>query len=63
MGSRLAKAVSGVKDIHELDRVMPFGHVCQPEEVADVVRFLVCAQNSYVTGEKINVNGGGQMMR
>ena len=42
---------------------MPFGHVCQPEEVANVVRFLVSAQNSYVTGEKINVNGGGQMMR
>jgi 3-oxoacyl-[acyl-carrier protein] reductase len=63
MGSRLAKAVSGVKDIHELDRAMPFGHVCQPEEVADVVRFLVSAQNSYITGEKINIDGGGQMMR
>jgi len=63
MGSRLAKAVSGVKDIHDLDRAMPFGHVCQPEEVANVVRFLVSAQNSYITGEKINVHGGGQMMR
>ena len=63
MGTRLAKAVAGVKDIRELDATMPFGRVCQPEEVASVVRFLVSPANTYVTGEKINVNGGGQMFR
>jgi NAD(P)-dependent dehydrogenase (short-subunit alcohol dehydrogenase family) len=63
MGTRLAKAVAGVKDIRELDATMPFGRVCQPEDVANVVRFLASAQNSYVTGEKINVHGGGQQFR
>jgi NAD(P)-dependent dehydrogenase (short-subunit alcohol dehydrogenase family) len=60
MGQRLAKAAMGVADIHQLDERMPFGHVCQPEEVASVVRFLVSPANTYVTGEKVNVHGGGQ---
>jgi 3-oxoacyl-[acyl-carrier protein] reductase len=60
MGQRLAKAAMGVADIHQLDERMPFGHVCQPEEVANVVRFLVSPANTYVTGEKLNVHGGGQ---
>jgi 3-oxoacyl-[acyl-carrier protein] reductase len=63
MGVRLARAVAGVKEIHELDAVMPFGHVCRPEDVANVVRFLVSPQNSYVTGERIYVHGGGQQFR
>jgi NAD(P)-dependent dehydrogenase (short-subunit alcohol dehydrogenase family) len=60
MGQRLAKAAMGAPDIHMLDERMPFGHVCQPEEVANVVRFLVSPANTYVTGEKLNVHGGGQ---
>lgn len=60
MGTRLAVATAGVKDIHELDRSMPYGRVCQPQDIANVVRFLVSPYASYVTGEKINVHGGGQ---
>ncbi|MCP3909986.1 MAG: SDR family oxidoreductase [Actinomycetia bacterium] len=63
MGSRLAKAIVGVEDIHELDRTMPFGHVCTPEDIARVVKFLVSSDSGYVTGEKINVHGGGQDWR
>lgn len=63
MGTRLAKAMVGVEDINELDRIMPFGHVCTPEDVAKVVRFLVSGDAGYVTGEKINVHGGGQDWR
>jgi NAD(P)-dependent dehydrogenase (short-subunit alcohol dehydrogenase family) len=40
---------------------MPFNHVCTPEDVAEVVRFLVSDRNTYVTGEKINVHGGGRL--
>lgn len=60
MGRRLVKATSGVDDIRTLDAAMPFGRVCQPEDVAGAVRFLVSDAAGYVTGEKINVNGGGQ---
>ncbi len=59
MGRRLMKATAGVENLRELDASMPFGHVCQPEEVADVVRFLVSDAGGYVTGERIYVDGGG----
>jgi 3-oxoacyl-[acyl-carrier protein] reductase len=60
MGKRLAKATMGVQDIRQLDAAMPFGRVCQPEDIANAVRFLVSERASYITGEKINVYGGGQ---
>ncbi len=59
MGKRLARATRGVGDIHDLDATMPFGHVCTPEEIGDVVRFLVSDQSRYVTGQRIEVDGGG----
>ncbi|RIK98142.1 MAG: oxidoreductase [Proteobacteria bacterium] len=60
MGRRLMKATAGVDDLRQLDAAMPFGRVCQPEDVANAVRWLVSERASYVTGEKINVYGGGQ---
>jgi 3-oxoacyl-[acyl-carrier protein] reductase len=58
MGRRLVKGAMGVEDITSLDAGSPFGHVCTPEEVADVVRFLVGTGGRYVTGVKISVDGG-----
>ena len=61
MGRRLMKATAGISDMRVLDRTMPFGKVCQPEDVANVVRFLVSERNSYLTGEKIYCDGGGPL--
>ncbi len=58
MGRRLVKA-GGVEDISTLNAAMPFGRVCQPEDVADVVRFLVSGAGSYLSGQRIAVDGGG----
>jgi NAD(P)-dependent dehydrogenase (short-subunit alcohol dehydrogenase family) len=60
MGRRLMKASAGVQDLRDLDAVMPFGRVCQPQDVANVVRFFVSEANSYLTGERIYCDGGGQ---
>lgn len=59
MGQRLARAVTGVDDIHRLDARAPFGRVCAPEDVAAVVRFLVSDAAAYLTGQKVVVDGGG----
>ena len=40
---------------------MPFGRVCQPEDVANVVIFLVSVRNSYLTGERVYCDGGGPL--
>lgn len=59
MGKRLAMATRGVADIHELDAGSPFGRVSTPEDVAAAVAFFVSADADYVTGQKINLHGGG----
>jgi len=58
MGRRLVKGALGVDDIHSMDERSAFGHVCSPEEIADVVRYLVSEHASYVTGQRIGVDGG-----
>jgi len=58
MGDRLAQATTGVASISELDARSAFGHVLLPEEVANVVGFLCSPDNTYVTGEKISLDGG-----
>ena len=63
MGRRLMQATAGVKDLRELDDKMPFGHVCQPDDVANAVRHFVSASNTYMTGERVYVDGGGQDFR
>ena len=58
MGERLSKARWGVNSIHELDAKYPFGRVGVPQDVAEVVAFLVSDAAGYVNGQKINLNGG-----
>ena len=59
MGRRLVRATQGVEDIRELDASSPFGRVCQPEDIANAVLYLVGPEGSYVTNQRIYVNGGG----
>jgi 3-oxoacyl-[acyl-carrier protein] reductase len=58
MGRRLVKGAAGVEDIRTMDERSPFRHVCSPEEVAEAVRFVVSERASYVTGQRIGVDGG-----
>jgi NAD(P)-dependent dehydrogenase (short-subunit alcohol dehydrogenase family) len=37
---------------------VPLGRMGAPEEVADLVFFLVSDQSSYITGQEINIDGG-----
>jgi NAD(P)-dependent dehydrogenase (short-subunit alcohol dehydrogenase family) len=59
LGMRYVTALGG-RDMRDVDAAVPYGRVCQPEEVADVVRFLVSSRASYVNGQTIYVHGGGQ---
>jgi NAD(P)-dependent dehydrogenase (short-subunit alcohol dehydrogenase family) len=62
MGVRLARALTGqreLEDLRALDAVSPFGRVCQPDDVAAVVAFLCSDAAGYLTGQRIEVDGGG----
>jgi len=58
MGDRLVRAVAGLESATELDSRSAFGHVCRPEEVADVVAYLCSDAATYVNAQKIYVDGG-----
>lgn len=58
MGRRLARATLGAENIHDLDSSFPFGRVCLPDDVATAVRFLISNGASYITGQKIYIDGG-----
>jgi 3-oxoacyl-[acyl-carrier protein] reductase len=62
MGDRLARAM-GYADIRMLDADSPFGHVCQPVDVARVVLFCCSELGGYLSGERIYVDGGGELRR
>jgi 3-oxoacyl-[acyl-carrier protein] reductase len=62
MGVRLARSFTGnreLTDLRTLDAGSPFGRVCQPLDVANVVLWLCSAGSGYVTGQRIECNGGG----
>lgn len=59
MGNRLMRARRNITSMRELDADSPFGRVCQPQDIADAVAFLCSEEASYVTGQRITVNGGG----
>ena len=66
MGVRLARAIHGKRDmddLRELDASYPFGRVCQPSDVADVVTYLCSDQAGYLTGQRIVVDGGAGSVR
>jgi 3-oxoacyl-[acyl-carrier protein] reductase len=46
----------------ERGKITPLGRVAQPEEMAEVVSFLLSDKANYITGETINVNGGMWMV-
>ena len=62
MGIRLSRARLGrrdMEDLRSLDATSPFGRVCQPLDVANVVLWLCSEGAGYVTGQRIECNGGG----
>jgi 3-oxoacyl-[acyl-carrier protein] reductase len=62
MGVRLARSFTGnreLQDLRSLDAAAPFGRVCQPLDVANVVLWLCSDGAGYITGQRIECNGGG----
>lgn len=46
------------EEIEKIAEDIPMRRMAQPEEIAEVVYFLCSEQNTYLTGQKITVDGG-----
>lgn len=46
------------EEIAQISADIPMGRMAQPEEIAQVVYFLASDENTYLTGQKIVVDGG-----
>lgn len=46
------------EEIAKISEDIPMGRMAEPEEMAEVVYFLCSEQNTYLTGQKITVDGG-----
>jgi 3-oxoacyl-[acyl-carrier protein] reductase len=49
------------KKLDKAMKIIPLRRICTPEDVANAVSFLVRDESNYITGETVNVNGGGFM--
>jgi 3-oxoacyl-[acyl-carrier protein] reductase len=50
--------IEGAFDAATIERMVPMKRAGKPEEVANLVSFLVSARAAYITGQIISVNGG-----
>lgn len=46
------------EQIADISQDIPMGRMAQPEEIANVICYLVSEQNTYLTGQQITVDGG-----
>jgi 3-oxoacyl-[acyl-carrier protein] reductase len=52
-----SRMTAGAFDQATIKRLVPMGRAGRPEEVADLVAYLVCGDSGYLSGQIINLNG------
>ncbi len=53
-----ARGLDPSRGVEELNATVPLGRIADPEDIADVVAFLVSDQARYMCGALLEVNGG-----
>lgn len=56
--TELTKKNNSVDEICEMAKTVPVGRLAEPKEIANVVCYFGSRENTYVTGQKIVVDGG-----
>jgi NAD(P)-dependent dehydrogenase (short-subunit alcohol dehydrogenase family) len=52
----------GQQQLLALVNGFPIARICEPEEVAEVIYFLISDNSNYITGAAIDINGGDLMI-
>lgn len=56
--TELTKKNNTPEQIRQISEDIPMGRMAEPEEIAEVIYFLASERNTYLTGQKILVDGG-----
>lgn len=56
--TELTKKNNTPQQIKKISQDIPMGRMAEPREIAEVVYFLCSEKNTYLTGQKITVDGG-----
>ena len=56
--TELTKKNNTAEEIKKISDEIPMGRMAEPKEIAQVVYFLCSDDNTYLTGQKITVDGG-----
>lgn len=56
--TELTKKNNTTEQIEEISAEIPMGRMAEPREIAEIVYFLCSRHNTYLTGQKITVDGG-----
>lgn len=56
--TELTKKNNTPEQIREISKDIPIGRMAEPEEMAEIIYFLASEKNTYLTGQKILVDGG-----
>lgn len=51
------RGLNPAQAVNQLNETVPLGRIADPQEIANVVRYLACDESSYVCGSLIEVNG------
>jgi 3-oxoacyl-[acyl-carrier protein] reductase len=54
----MLRSLNSPDDLEEMARMSPLGRIGRPEEVADVVAFLVGPDGAWMTGQNLRAGGG-----
>ena len=56
--TELTKKNNSVKEIERISKQIPLKRMADPEEIAKFIFYLASEENTYITGQKIAVDGG-----
>jgi len=56
------RGLNSNKAIEELNKTVPLGRIAEPEDIVDVILFLLSDQSRYICGSVVEVNGAKQVL-
>ena len=56
--TELTKKNNTEEQISQISSIIPLGRMAQPEEIAEFIYYLGSEKNTYITGQKIMIDGG-----